>query len=224
MSDLNDIVAVGLDLKPETLIRAYSEGVFPWPTEGLPLLWYSPQKRAVIDFDELHIARRLKQDLKKNPWTYTADQAFIRVIEGCSIREDEGTWITPEMKDAYLELHRLGHAHSIEVWEGSLLIGGMYGVDIGGYFAGESMFHRKSNASKAALLYAAARLKRAGRSFLDIQVLSDHTASFGAKEISRSAFRKRITECKKRLASEACPAPFDRMAPETYGSFSTVIE
>jgi leucyl/phenylalanyl-tRNA--protein transferase len=224
MSDLNDIVAVGLDLKPETLIRAYSEGVFPWPTEGLPLLWYSPQKRAVIDFDELHIARRLKKDLKKSPWLYTADQAFIRVIEGCSIREDEGTWITPEMKDAYLELHRLGHAHSIEVWEGGDLIGGMYGVDIGGYFAGESMFHRKSNASKAALLYATACLKRAGRSFLDIQVLSDHTASFGAKEISRSAFRKRITECRKRLESGEFPAPFKRMDPENYGSFSMVIE
>jgi len=224
MSDLNDIVAVGLDLTPKTLVRAYSEGVFPWPTEGLPLLWYFPKKRGVIDFEELHVPRRLRSFLKSCTWTFTADQAFDQVMDSCSDRGDEGTWITPEMKAAYGELHRLGHAHSVEVWEGSDLIGGLYGVDVGGYFAGESMFHRKSNASKAALLFAIALQKMAGRSWMDIQVISPHTETFGAKEITRDTFKTRLKELKEKTKQFGPTTPFKPGAPFTYGSFSIGIE
>src|SRR5688572_27692619 len=116
MSDLNqDIVAIGLDLKPETLVHAYSQGVFPWPTPGLPLLWYCPLKRGVLFLEKLHVSRRLGQYLKKTNWTFTVNQAFGEVIQACSERDE--TWITKEMKDAYTRLHKLGYAHSIEVWE-----------------------------------------------------------------------------------------------------------
>jgi leucyl/phenylalanyl-tRNA--protein transferase len=117
---MRDVVAVGLDLKPATLISAYSQGVFPWPCEDMPLLWHCPVRRAVLLFDELHYSKRLKQYLKKAPWTYTVNQAFERVITEAQVREEEGTWITPEMKEAYCELHRLGHAHSVEVWKQKL--------------------------------------------------------------------------------------------------------
>jgi leucyl/phenylalanyl-tRNA--protein transferase len=222
-----DIVAIGLDLKPETLLLAYSRGVFPWPSEGLPTLWYSPRRRAVLDFDRLHIPSRLKRFLRKQSWTYTIDSAFNEVIEACSIREDEGTWILPEMKAAYCEFHRLGHAHSIEVWEGPLLIGGLYGVDVGGYFAGESMFHRKTNASKAALLYAIALQKQAGRGWMDIQVMSSHMEAFGAHEISRKLFKNRLEQLSR--DAKQTKSPFlNRSQGEPsatdYGAFCSSIE
>ena len=180
MSDLNDVVAVGLDLKPRTLLHAYAQGVFPWPSEGLPLLWYSPQRRAILPFESLHVSKRLKQYLNKSDFRFTMDQAFESVITACGERGSEGTWISTEMKAAYLELHRLGHAHSLEVWQENKLVGGLYGVDTAGYFAGESMFHRVDHASKAALLFGVAQLKKAGRDFMDIQVMSPHLEVMGA--------------------------------------------
>ena len=135
MSDLNDVVAVGLDLKPKTLLHAYAQGVFPWPTEGLPLLWYSPQQRAILPFESLHVSKRLKQYLKKSNFHFTVDTAFSQVVDACSERGEEGTWISAEMNAAYQELHRLGHAHSLEVWLDQDLVGGLYGVDTAGYFA-----------------------------------------------------------------------------------------
>jgi leucyl/phenylalanyl-tRNA--protein transferase len=224
MSDENDIVAVGLDLSPKTIMQAYSEGVFPWPTEGLPLLWYFPKKRGIIDFEDLHIPRRLHSFLKNRSWTYSVDEDFSGVIEACSDRGEDGTWITSEMKAAYCELHRLGHAHSIEVWNGNTLIGGLYGIDTGGYFAGESMFHRESNASKAALLCAIALQKQAGRFWMDIQVLSPHTATFGAKEIQRSEFKKRISDIKSRIRQFGPIHPFHKGERFAYGSLSIGIE
>ena len=221
MSDQGDIVAVGLDLKPETLLQAYSHGIFPWPTEGLPLLWYFPKRRGVLDFEELHVPKRLKTFLRSRPWRYTVDQAFDRVIEACSHRGETGTWILPEMKSAYCGLHRLGHAHSVEVWEGDALIGGIYGVDAANLFAGESMFHRASNAGKAALLYAVALQKRAGRSWMDIQVISPHMEALGAKEIPGKRFSKRLEEEK---AKTGAARPFTAAAPAAYGDFCTFIE
>ena len=223
MSDSNDIVAVGLDLKPETLIRAYQSGVFPWPTEGLPLLWYCPLRRAIVPFEGLHYPKRLKQYLRKAKWTYTFDQAFVQVMHGCSERGEEGTWISDEMKSAYEELHRQGLAHSMEVWnEQNELVGGLYGVDIGGYFAGESMFHREDNASKAALLFAIALQKKVGREWMDTQVLTPHMIQLGAIEISRTQFLKKI-----KLASPGLH-PFAKLDshPErwTYGDFCKLIE
>jgi leucyl/phenylalanyl-tRNA--protein transferase len=224
MSDENDIVAVGLDLSPKTLMQAYSEGVFPWPTEGLPLLWYFPKKRGILDFCDLHIPRRLHSFLKNRGWSFSVDEAFAEVMEACSDRGGDGTWITREMKDAYCELHRLGHAHSIEVWSGDSLIGGLYGVDTGGYFAGESMFHRESNASKAAWIASVAIQKAAGRTWMDIQVLSPHTAGFGAREIPRSEFKKRLAEIKSRIRQFGPTRPFQKSGRFDYGALAIGAE
>jgi leucyl/phenylalanyl-tRNA--protein transferase len=224
MSDVNDIVAVGLDLKPKTLIQAYSQGVFPWPTPGLPLLWYSPQKRAILLFDELHFSKRLKQYLKKSTWTFTIDRAFPKVIQACSERGNEGTWILPEMKLAYTELFALGVAHSVEVWNGNELVGGLYGVDVGGNFAGESMFHTEDNASKAAVLFAVALLKKAGREFMDIQVMSEHMLAMGASEITRAQFKKRLIRIQEEEKKSGASRPFEDQGSFVYGDFSKVIE
>ena len=224
MSDVNDIVAVGLDLKPKTLIQAYTAGVFPWPTPGLPLLWYSPQKRAILSFDRIHYSKRLKQYLRKSPWTFTIDQAFTTVIQACSERGAEGTWILPEMKLAYTELYALGFAHSVEVWNGKILVGGLYGVDIGGTFAGESMFHSEDNASKAAVLFMIATLKKAGREFMDIQVMSEHMLAMGAHEITRSQFKKRLTRIQDAEKRTCLSQPFLEKETFVYGDFSRLIE
>jgi len=224
MSDVNDIVAVGLDLKPKTLINAYSQGVFPWPTPGLPLLWYSPQKRAVLDFDKIHYSKRLKQYLRKSTWTFTIDRAFTKVIQACSERGDEGTWILPEMKLAYTELYALGYAHSVEVWNGDELVGGLYGVDVAGTFAGESMFHTEDNASKAAVLFMIAMLKKVGREFMDIQVISEHMATMGAQEITRAQFKKRLTRIQDAEKRSGPSQPFLERETFSYGDFSKLIE
>ena len=227
MSDLNDIVAVGLDLKPETLISAYSQGVFPWPCEDMPLLWHCPMKRGVLLFEDLHVSKRLKQYLKKAPWTYTIDKAFDRVISESQFRKGEGTWITPEMKAAYCELHRLGHVHSVEVWHGKDLVGGLYGVDIAGYFAGESMFHREDNASKAALLFLVALLKDAGRSWMDIQMVTPHMEALGGKEITRRKFLTMLQKATDAQKSGEGIQPFSHSGIRErydYSNFSTLIE
>jgi leucyl/phenylalanyl-tRNA--protein transferase len=223
MSDVNDIVAVGLDLKPKTLIQAYSQGVFPWPTPGLPLLWYCPQNRAILSFADFRVGRRLAQTLKKSTWTFTVDKAFREVIEACSKRGDEGTWILPEMKIAYTELHDLGHAHSVEVWDGENLIGGLYGVDVAGTFAGESMFHTADNASKAAILFAVSLLKKAGREFMDIQVMSEHMKAFGATEITRAKFKKKLAEVQSASHRFGPTEPFTDKKVFNYGDFSKLI-
>lgn len=191
-----DIVAVGLNLEPDTLIHAYSNGVFPWPTPGYPMLWYCPRKRAILDFKKLHINKRLHQYLKKENWVYTINQDFAAVIENCSKRKDEeGTWITKEMKSAYTKLHDLKKTHSFEVRSPSNeLEGGLYGVDVKGSFAGESMFHLKDNASKAAILFTIHILKKLHRSWMDIQVMTPHMEAFGAEEITRSRFLKKLEE------------------------------
>lgn len=195
MTDTSDVVAIGLDLEPETLIRAYQNGVFPWPTsDGEPLLWFCPKKRAILEFQDLHIPRRLVQYLKKSNWTYTQNQSFTQVIQACSERGEDETWITPKMQAAYIRLHELGFAHSYEVWEDNELIGGIYGVEVNGVFAGESMFHRKPNASKAALLFAIECLSAKGQTWMDIQVMTPHMEALGAKLISRNQFLKRLIE------------------------------
>jgi leucyl/phenylalanyl-tRNA--protein transferase len=224
MSDVNDIVAVGLDLKPKTLIHAYQNGVFPWPSPGLPLLWYCPKKRGVLKFEDFSLSRRLRQYLKKADWTYSVDTAFAQVIEEASQRGPEETWITDEMKAAYTELHRLGHAHSIEVWEGENLVGGLYGVDTANYFAGESMFHRVDNASKAALVFAVSRLMRVGREWMDIQVITPHMEAFGAKEISRKKFLDLLKEAKTARTLGTGVAPFEKVKGLRYCDFSSFIE
>jgi len=194
------LVGVGGDLRPTTLLRAYADGVFPWFNEGDPILWWSPDPRGVIELDGLHISRSLARTIRKNEFRVTADAAFAAVMQGCAERRTEGTWVTPEMIHAYTELHRRGFAHSIETWiptdepEQWSLAGGIYGVAIGGLFAGESMFHRVPDASKVALASLVEHLKTRGFTLFDVQMKTDHTERMGAVEIPRKEYLERLKE------------------------------
>jgi leucyl/phenylalanyl-tRNA--protein transferase len=195
------IVAIGGDLEPETLLAAYRQGIFPWPVEGLPLLWFCPPDRGVLDFDHLHIPRSLVRARRFVPFRFTIDKAFSAVIRACAEapRPDQGgTWITPEIEGAYTRLHRLGVAHSIEAWDGSDLIGGVYGVEVDGAFAAESMFYRRSNASKLAVLHLIDHLRSRGLDWMDIQVLTPHLARLGARAIDRDEFLLRLRRTRAR--------------------------
>lgn len=182
---------MGEDLRVETLREAYRKGIFPWPHEGVPLPWFSPRRRAVIFFDELHVGRSLQKAAKRAPYTFTIDKAFDRVIRECSNiprPEQDGTWIAPNIIAAYTRFHAAGDAHSIEAWEGDNLAGGLYGIDAGGVFTGESMFHLRPNASKLALLFLIEHLKTRGAAFIDCQVMTPHMEALGAREITRTRF------------------------------------
>lgn len=186
-----DIVAMGDDLRVETLRDAYRHGIFPWPHEELPLPWFSPRRRTVILFDELHVGRSLRKAERRSGFTYSIDRAFDDVIASCAETprgEETGTWIGPEIIAAYKRLHRAGDAHSVEVWKGSDLAGGLYGVDAGGVFTGESMFHRAPDASKIALLFLIEHLRARGAAWLDCQVMTPHMEALGAREIRRNLF------------------------------------
>jgi leucyl/phenylalanyl-tRNA--protein transferase len=199
-ADEMGLVAVGGDLHPQRLLEAYRRGVFPWYGEGDPVCWWSPDPRAVIELDGLHVSRRLGRTLRAGRFTFTVNRAFAMVIRGCAHRPSEGTWITPEMIRAYETLHRLGHTHSVESWCGGELAGGIYGVAVGGLFAGESMFTRRSDGSKAALVFLVDRLRRRGFEVFDIQFLTDHTARMGGVEIPRREYLRRL---RRTLASSA---------------------
>ena len=192
------LVDVGGDLTPRTLIEAYRCGIFPWYEERGPILWWSPNPRAIIEIAGLHIARRLARTIASGKYRCTLDQAFGDVIRGCADRE-EGTWITGDMIAAYERLHRLGLAHSVETWSGSDLAGGIYGVSLRGLFAGESMFKRRTDASKVALAFLMDHLRRRGFQLFDIQMTTPHTLSMGAIEIPRAEYLKRL---KKALTCE----------------------
>jgi leucyl/phenylalanyl-tRNA---protein transferase len=186
-----DVVAIGDDLRVETLRDAYRHGIFPWPHENLPMPWFSPRRRTVIFFDELHVGRSLRKAQRRSGFTYSIDRAFEQIIASCADSprgDDIGTWIGPEIIEAYTNLHRAGDAHSVEVWDGSDLVGGLYGVDAGGIFTGESMFHRAPDASKLALLFLIEYLCERGASWIDCQVTTPHMAALGAREISRNRF------------------------------------
>ena len=177
------LVAVGGDLSIDRLVLAYSTGLFPWYEEGQPILWHSPDPRYVITPDTLHVPRRLSRRLRSNPFRVTLDLAFDRVIEACARTErhgQDGTWITAGMGHAYLRLHERGLAHSVEVWQGERLVGGLYGVSLGGAFFGESMFASEPDASKVAFVRLAGQLGRWGIELIDCQVHTDHLERFGA--------------------------------------------
>ena len=187
----SDIIAIGGDLQVETLRDAYRHGIFPWPHEGLPLPWFSPRRRAVMFFDELHVGRTTRKAAAAAPYTFTIDRAFEEIIGACAGTprpEQDGTWIEPMIVDAYVALHRAGDAHSVEAWENDALVGGLYGVDAGGVFTGESMFHRRPHASKRALLFLIEHLQARGSSWLDCQVMTPHMKALGAREITRARF------------------------------------
>jgi leucyl/phenylalanyl-tRNA---protein transferase len=185
------LVAVGGTLDAATLLDAYCHGVFPWFNDDTPVLWWSPDPRAVFELDAVHVPRRLQRTLRSCLFTYSIDRSFREVIRSCANRR-EGTWITPDMIAAYEELHELGHAHSLEVWRDDVLAGGIYGVAIGGFFAGESMFTRVRDASKVALVRLVEHLRRRGYFLFDTQMLTEHTARFGARNISRAEYLQRL--------------------------------
>lgn len=186
----NGLLAVGGDLSAPRLIEAYRHGIFPWFCEDEPILWWSPDPRCVFLLDEVHVSRSLRRELNKGQYCVTINKAFQEVICQCAApRSDQpDTWILPEMQQAYYKLHQLGLAHSIEVWDQESLVGGMYGVSIGRFFFGESMFSRRPNASKIALVYLAHYLKQADFLMIDAQVGNPHLYRMGARDISRDEF------------------------------------
>ncbi len=189
------MIGVGGELTPEWLLDAYRHGIFPWPFNDDQLAWWSPDPRAIVELDGLHISRRLARTVRSGRFQASCDRAFAEVMAGCATAQNRrsGTWITPAMKAAYRRMHELGHAHSIEVWHAGALAGGTYGVSIGGYFAAESMFYHVRDASKVALVYLVAHLKARGYELLDIQQLTPHTESLGAVEIPRRIFLARLS-------------------------------
>lgn len=195
-ADDDGLVFIGGDLEPDTILAAYRQGVFPtrfFPLgESDPMHWWSPDPRAIIELKGLHVSRRLIRTIKTGRWSASVNADFAGVIRGCADRPTEGTWLTGDMIDAYERLHRMGHAHSVEIWSDGKLVGGTYGLALGGLFAAESMFHRVTDASKIALLALVQRLNERGFHLLDIQLLSPHTERMGAIEIPRSEYLARL--------------------------------
>jgi leucyl/phenylalanyl-tRNA---protein transferase len=196
---IDGIVALGGPLTTTNLLRAYCRGIFPWPIREDIVPWCCPEERGVLDFDDLHIPRRLART--RHTFHFTIDESFPQVITHCATVErkhETGTWITRQMIRAYCELHERGHAHSVEVWEGSELVGGLYGVDACGSFSGESMFSLRSNASKLALLFLIEHLKARGLDWIDIQMVTSHLEALGAKAIPRADFLAKLAATQKR--------------------------
>ncbi|TDJ46456.1 MAG: leucyl/phenylalanyl-tRNA--protein transferase [Gammaproteobacteria bacterium] len=196
LTEPNGLLAMGGDLSPQRLLAAYTQGIFPWYELGQPILWWSPDPRAVLWPENLHVSRRLQRTRRRSSLSLTCDQAFATVVECCAEprRYAESTWITGEMSDAYNALHRLGWAHSFEAWQDDELVGGLYGVAIGRVFFGESMFSRTTNASKIALITAVNYLRARDFALLDCQIWSSHLQTLGATTLPRSVFLQQIDE------------------------------
>jgi leucyl/phenylalanyl-tRNA--protein transferase len=187
----NGLLAVGGDLSPQRLLAAYRRGIFPWYSADEPILWWTPDPRAVLFLDELKISRSLRKTIRSGKYSVTADRDFAGVIDACATtrRRREGTWISPQLREAYCTLYGLGIAHSIETWQNGKLVGGLYGVSIGGMFFGESMFSQATDASKVAFAALVSQLTRWHFGPIDCQVKSAHLTSLGASEIPREQFR-----------------------------------
>ena len=189
LDDPDGLLAVGGNLQPDTLISAYYNGIFPWYNKDDPILWWSPSTRCVIDPLDLHISKSLQKLLRQQRFTISFDQAFEQVINACAQRDSKtDTWINCDMISAYIALNKLGVAHSVEVWQGSRLVGGAYGVAIGAVFCGESMFSKESNASKVALVHLTQYLSGLGFQLIDCQLASSHLLTMGAKSLKRPKF------------------------------------
>ena len=190
LSDPNGLLAIGGDLKPARIIESYRQGIFPWFGKNEPILWWSPNPRAIIPCNDIRINRTLQKFIKKSPYRITLNTAFTEVIEQCAdapFRKEE-TWILPDMIAAYADLHKRGFAHSIEVWQEEKLVGGLYGIAINGYFSGESMFYAATNASKIALIALTRLLESIDVTFIDCQLTNPFLESMGCSEISREQF------------------------------------
>jgi leucyl/phenylalanyl-tRNA--protein transferase len=197
-ADEDGILAIGGDLSPARLLSAYRGGIFPWFSDDEPIIWWAPDPRFILKPDRLHISKNLQRVIRSKQFHTTRDHDFEAVITACRHipRPDQpGTWITQEMQAAYIELHKAGHAHSIEVWQDSALVGGLYGVVAGGCFCGESMFATVSNASKIALVALADHLKQQGFLMIDSQVHNDHMERMGAELTPRHQFMQRLKQC-----------------------------
>lgn len=191
------LLAVGGDLGTERLLLAYNNGIFPWYSDGEPICWYAPDPRCVLYPKNIIISKSMQKVLKDNIFTITTNKAFTDVISNCKNKErpeQDGTWITDDMKNAYIELHKKGHAHSVEVWQKQKLVGGLYGIKMGEIFCGESMFSLVSNASKAALIWLC---KNGGYKLIDCQVPTEHLMRMGAEEISLNEYLQILQDVKK---------------------------
>ena len=193
-ADAEGLVAIGGDLSVPRLLLAYRSGIFPWTVD--PITWWSPDPRAIFELDGFHVSRSLSRIIRKGVFSITVDRAFGRVMQGCAAPAPgrRSTWISPEFIEAYTQLHQQGHAHSLECWQGRRLVGGIYGVTIGGLFAGESMFHRATDASKAALFHLINHLRRRGFVLFDIQMLTPITAQLGGITIPRAEYLSRLAQ------------------------------
>jgi len=196
MRQPNGLLAAGGDLMPERLLDAYRHGIFPWFSAGEPILWWSPDPRMVLFPDEFKISRSLHKTLHRGEYEVRTDGAFEQVMRACASPRDgqSGTWIQEEIVEAYVRLHQMGLAHSVETWMNDELVGGLYGVSLGRMFYGESMFSRKTDASKIALAHLAVQLKRWNYGMIDCQMNTPHLASLGAREIPRTQFLTRLQE------------------------------
>jgi len=207
-ADESGLLAIGGDLRPERLVLAYRTGVFPWYGDGQPILWHSPPWRMVLIPRELHVGRTLRKVIRRGDFEIRFDTDFAGVIDGCKRVErpgQDGTWITDDMRDAYVELHRRGHAHSAEAWAGGELVGGLYGVAAGGAFFGESMFSRRSNASKVVFATLVGALEALGYVLVDCQLYTGHLASFGADEWPRARFLRSLERALRVRPRQAWP-------------------
>jgi leucyl/phenylalanyl-tRNA--protein transferase len=195
----HDIIAFDVPLTVENLKTSYVQGIFPWHIDRVPLPWFCPEKRAILEFDDLKIPRSLRKEQNKNPFTFTINRDFRSVIQECALAtrsgQTAGTWITDEFVEQYSKLNDEGMAHSVEAWDADgNLAGGLYGVDAGGVFCGESMFYKQPNASKLALLFVIAHLHEQGSTWLDVQVMTPHMKALGAKDIDRKEFLDKLKE------------------------------
>jgi leucyl/phenylalanyl-tRNA--protein transferase len=212
-ADEHGLVAMGGRLDPDWLLDAYAHGIFPWPCgdDRWPIPWFSPDPRAVLELDQLHISRSLRRTLRKKLFQVTCDRAFGAVIRGCAEAPGRrgATWITPAMIRAYTRLHQMGYAHSVEVWRDQELVGGVYGVAVGGAFSAESMFHLVPDASKVALVYLVRHLQAQGYQLLDVQELSPHLERLGARGIARGEFLRRLAEALPLPVQFGPPGPLE---------------
>lgn len=204
-SDAEGLVAVGGDLSPARLVAAYSRGIFPWYEEGIPPLWWCPDPRAVMSMDALHVSRSLARRLRRGGFELSWNREFGRVIRECGQNRPEGTWIFADMIDAYERLHALGRAHSLEVWMSGELVGGIYGVQCGGLFAAESMFTRRTDAGKVALVCCLRSVSRAGIELFDVQFLTPHLEAMGSWECTREEYLRRLAEVRDRPVDLSAP-------------------
>lgn len=192
----HDVISFGTPLTVDTVREAYLKGIFPWYTEGIPLPWHCPEERAILEFADLRVPRSLEKERRKGDLTFTIDKAFATVMHECSLAYrpgQRGTWITPEFEQVFTQLNKDGMAHSIEAWAADdNLVGGLYGIDAGGVFCGESMFYKAPNASKLSLLFLIEHLQSRGSTWLDTQVMTPHLRALGAKEIDRGEFLDKL--------------------------------